>query len=93
MSQERLFHAPSVAPPRIELSRFCGDCDADVWEIEEKQYSVRDEVWPIHPEGGVLCIGCLEARIGRRLVPDDFTAIGKSCSSRLRARLTESEDY
>jgi hypothetical protein len=28
---------------------------------------VLDGVWPIEPDGGVLCIGCLEKRIGRRL--------------------------
>lgn len=50
-------------------------------------YMVSDEVWSaaggpdeVTPEraavsggsGFFLCIGCLEARIGRRLVPDDF---------------------
>jgi hypothetical protein len=26
----------------------------------------------MEPYGGVLCVGCLEKRIGRRLTPDDF---------------------
>jgi hypothetical protein len=38
-------------------------------------YIVSDYVWKaagMEPWGGCLCIGCLEKRIGRRLIPDDF---------------------
>jgi hypothetical protein len=38
-------------------------------------YQVRDAVWKragMEPEGGCLCIGCLEKRLGRRLKPKDF---------------------
>jgi hypothetical protein len=38
-------------------------------------YFVHDHVWKtagMEPWGGCLCIGCLEKRIGRRLMPDDF---------------------
>ena len=37
-------------------------------------YTVRREVWlAAVPEGrGELCIDCLEARLGRKLVSDDF---------------------
>jgi hypothetical protein len=38
-------------------------------------YRVRDSVWKkagMTPWGGCLCVGCLEARIGRRLKPKDF---------------------
>jgi hypothetical protein len=72
MNQLALFHMPAIAPYNPEFHRYCGDCDADVWAIGE-WYMVRDEVWPIHGEGGVLCVGCLERRLGRRLVPADFT--------------------
>jgi hypothetical protein len=36
---------------------------------------VTDEVWETaHPEKrGMLCIGCLEDRLGRQLTSDDFT--------------------
>jgi len=37
---------------------------------------VRDEVWAaasMKPNGGFLCIGCLERRLRRRLRPGDFT--------------------
>lgn len=36
---------------------------------------VHDEVWlEANPKGrGMLCIGCLELRLGRLLTKDDFT--------------------
>jgi hypothetical protein len=40
---------------------------------------VKNEVWDaaVGPDSFIdysyLCIGCLELRLGRRLVPDDFT--------------------
>jgi len=43
----------------------------------KEYYMVRDAVW-IAARGpllGMLCIGCLEARLGRRLVPDDFASV------------------
>ena len=46
-------------------------------EINEfsEVYQVKPEVWKaagMEPMGGCLCIGCLERRLGRRLVPKDF---------------------
>ena len=38
---------------------------------------VHDHVWKaagMQPYGGCLCIGCLETRIGRKLMPIDFPA-------------------
>lgn len=38
-------------------------------------YMVHDHVWKaagMEPYGGCLCVGCLEKRIGRQLIPDDF---------------------
>jgi hypothetical protein len=34
---------------------------------------VKDTVWPIGDLDGMLCVGCIEQRIGRRLTPQDFT--------------------
>jgi hypothetical protein len=75
----------------------CTDCR---WctPLLGEYYMVHDHVWKaagMEPEGGCLCIGCLEERLGRMLTPDDF----KDCllndpdkpqgaSSRLRKRLT-----
>jgi hypothetical protein len=38
-------------------------------------YTVREAIWKacgMEPDGGCLCIGCLERRIGRALRPKDF---------------------
>jgi hypothetical protein len=69
--QLSLFHVPAIEPLGEAWHRYCQDCDADVYSINE-WYMVRDEVWPLDYHGGVLCIGCLETRIGRRLNADDF---------------------
>lgn len=54
----------------------CYDCDIDTLEIGE-YYMVDDHVWvtlaSMDENDGMLCIGCLEARIGRTLNNDDFT--------------------
>jgi hypothetical protein len=74
----------------------CLDCGADTIAIAEF-YMVRDEVWAqvAEPDEGMLCVGCCEKRLGRRLVPDDFT----DCvfnhghrSARLRARVLGLEE-
>jgi hypothetical protein len=90
--QLSLFLAPAIAPLSDEWHRCCGDCLVDVIEIGER-YMVHDAVWPIEPDGGVLCVGCLEKRIGRRLNARDFTdCLGNRGawpqSERLRSRMT-----
>lgn len=70
--QPALFHTVSVAELDGSVQTYCRDCSARVREIGER-YVVHDKVWPIEPDGGVLCVGCIEARIGRRLLPEDFT--------------------
>jgi hypothetical protein len=41
---------------------------------------VRDEVWEAASRDGhlarILCIGCLEQRLGQRLAPNDFSELG-----------------
>lgn len=56
----------------------CMDCRVDTSAINE-YYMVNDSLWKVvttkrHDSDGMLCIACLEARIGRKLVPADFTA-------------------
>lgn len=51
----------------------CVDCDTNT---SYEHYFAKNEVWIGEAgmsETGMLCIGCLETRIGRRLTPDDFT--------------------
>lgn len=52
----------------------CVDCSVDTCASEE-YYMVHDPLWAgagMDPHGGMLCIGCLEARLGRQLTPADF---------------------
>jgi hypothetical protein len=58
---------------------YCADCGEDTIMIGE-WYMVTNEVWerawgndPRAGWGKILCIGCLEKRIGRRLMACDFT--------------------
>lgn len=63
----------------------CDDCAIDVTPYDEdgrptegawEWYMVRNDVWEAASRDDeparILCIGCLEQRIGRHLRPDDF---------------------
>jgi hypothetical protein len=77
----------------------CADCGVDTLAIREF-YMVTDDTWalawpcPIKlmPGQQILCIGCLERRIGRTLTACDFAAVPLNDltvkSARLRDRLT-----
>lgn len=61
------------------LPFMCKDCGIDTspFGIDE-YYMVHDEVWEqsgMDGLGGMLCLECLEARIGRYLEVADFTNI------------------
>lgn len=80
--------SPSVylvdgVPMLAKTSRFkpgtsrskCMDCVDCGMPARLEYFVVRNEVWAatgISTPGECLCIGCVEQRIGRRLVPDDF---------------------
>jgi hypothetical protein len=78
----------------------CVDCEFDTFAGRE-YYTVNDTVWeaaskasPPLPGGrGLLCIGCLERRLGRELTCADFPSDnplnqrGDSLSDRIRNRL------
>jgi len=52
----------------------CRDCGVSV---AGEWYTVHDHVWAaagMERLGGCLCVGCLEARLGRGLNAADFTA-------------------
>jgi hypothetical protein len=64
----------------------CNGCGMDTTPYDDHHrpvpgwewYHVRDEVWEAAQKHGpvrFLCVGCLEQRIGRRLVPGDFDAL------------------
>jgi hypothetical protein len=55
----------------------CTDCGKCVRKKAEYAYMVHKSIWleaggGIKWDGIILCIGCLEKRLKRRLVPDDF---------------------
>jgi hypothetical protein len=82
ITEDQSMHAPW---------RDCLDCGVPTYRIGEDYY-VRPDVWPIGRDDGMLCIGCLEQRIGRRLVAADFEEgmphhDPRTSSERLRARL------
>jgi hypothetical protein len=55
----------------------CVDCSADTYALRE-YYMVHDPLWEqagMTPNGGELCVGCLERRLGRDLTPTDFTGV------------------
>jgi hypothetical protein len=64
------------------MDGFCLDCNRELAPTDDRLaewFAVTDETWvatglPLHTmERGNLCVGCLEARLGRRLVPADFS--------------------
>jgi hypothetical protein len=55
----------------------CRDCGLDV-STAGHWYMVRDSVWGasgLGPEEGVLCLPCLERRLGRLLRYEDFKPV------------------
>ena len=55
----------------------CLDCGLNTTQAGH-YYMVRDEVWAasgVASFGGMLCLFCLEERLGRELVFADFTAL------------------
>lgn len=52
----------------------CQDCMVDTI-VTRNYYMVHDRVWrKAHPKGrGMLCLPCLQARLGRKLTSQDFT--------------------
>lgn len=51
----------------------CLDCGKDTGRLGEHYY-VHDEVWlsVVADKTGMLCVGCLEKRLGRQLTAGDF---------------------
>lgn len=57
------------------IAAHCLDCDIDTFEIGE-YYMLKDPVWEeAVPDDdlGMLCIGCIEKKLGRELSPEDFS--------------------
>jgi hypothetical protein len=72
----------------------CIDCGKDTDAINEN-YMIHDELWrAANPaEAGMLCVGCCERRLGRKLCRKDFPPYaafeeGMPVSARLKLRMT-----
>lgn len=61
--------------PDDDWSPDCLDCGVNTMAIDE-YYMVEGDLWRLATRGtdgaGMLCLGCLEARIGFPLVASDF---------------------
>ncbi len=85
-------------PPGQPAPALCEDCSTNCTPLGEdtgwEWYMVTDEVWAAVRMGdGFLCVGCLEARLGRQLDQRDFTGAPVNSpdpinSDRLNNRLT-----
>lgn len=70
----------------------CLDCREDVSKIKEYCMLVDSTWYLIHNSAkGMLCVGCIESRLGRRLIPDDFNEsyLNRSRSFERSARLLD----
>ena len=73
----------------------CLDCRARAWADLHEDFYVHDQLWQqAAPEDNgdgevMLCVGCLEKRLGRKLTRDDFKSPhrGRKLSARLMDRL------
>ena len=60
-----------MSPDDVAEKFLCVDCSIDT--INE-YYMIDQQLWIVHGAGrGMLCIGCLEIRMGRHLTSVDFT--------------------
>jgi hypothetical protein len=55
---------------RLEAAERCPDCNK--YALDE-QYMVHDALWKSANGCGLLCMPCLETRLGRQLTAGDFT--------------------
>lgn len=70
-----LFERRRVVSGKSRRKFLCIDCRIDTGKIGEF-YFIETGTWlsVMSTIKGMLCVGCIEARLGRKLVPDDFTS-------------------
>lgn len=52
-------------------NRNCKDCGKDTYKKQEDYYMVRHELWKVWGVG-MLCMSCMEDRLGRKLNSQDI---------------------
>lgn len=74
----------------------CLDCKVDTGKIYE-HYFINTDTWlsVVGSKKGMVCVGCLEKRLGRKLVSSDFPKVtindpkyAKNMSLRLLSRIS-----
>lgn len=81
----------------------CNDCGVNVackfGGICEYSFMLKPETWQsLNLNKEILCVGCIEKRLGRKLTPNDFdtsakvTSIASQQSQRLRNRIGNYRD-
>lgn len=52
----------------------CMDCNINTMDTDE-YYMLKNEVWlfVVPKDKKMLCVGCVEKRLGRELTPEDFS--------------------
>ncbi len=65
----------AMSARRSRRKFLCVDCSVDTGKLGEF-YFLKTPLWlSVMPGGnGMLCVGCLENRLGRRLTPSDFAS-------------------
>lgn len=81
----------SLTPSQVRLRFFCLDCQADTHpEGIRETYAVQEWIWKQavgSPDAGMLCIGCLEKRLHRKLISADFIDAPINIEERVSPRL------
>jgi len=93
VSEQLAFFEPESQHLSATFDQHCLDCGRDTYAIGE-YYMLHDRVWLTANPGdaGMLCVGCVESRLGRALSPADFAdapvnRVTWIMGQRLRARL------
>lgn len=90
-----MLESPALFTSKNRNAFLCVDCDVDTGKIME-YYMLTDFIWNLAMQGqtGMICIGCFEKRLGRRLKRSDFDLMApmnywKQRSDRLKSRFGE----
>lgn len=95
----------TMSPAELNALRWfdqCHDCGGRAWTQLCEDYNVRDDIWhqacraePVMKDDyGLLCVGCIERRLGRQLTSADFTGVPRrEKSARLLDRITRPVGY
>jgi hypothetical protein len=54
------------------LFYICCDCKVDTLKNKESAYIVKNKIWKLIKNPRFICIKCLEIRLKRKLISEDF---------------------